>query len=119
MPLPTRAGHHHRADEQAMNTPTAIKRLLESHYWPSELKPGELYQRYEDDSPEGYIAVTFGGDGDAHLMVIGKQDPNEHKLSFRFRMPMKGGGQSPRVRNALLILAEAIRLDNLDRPQSR
>jgi hypothetical protein len=34
-------------------------------------------------------------------------------------MPLIGGGQSPRVRNALLILAEAIRLDNIDAPQDR
>lgn len=78
-----------------------------------------MYQRFEDDSPEGFISVMFGGDGDGYLTIAAQMDPNEHKWSMRFRMPMMGGGQSPRVRNALLILAEAIRLDNLDHPQQR
>lgn len=96
-----------------------IHKLLNAPFWPETLETGKCYQRFEDDSPNGYISVVFGGDGDGHLMVIAEQDPNDHKLSMRFRMPLQGGGQSPRVRNALLILAEAIRLDNEDHPQHR
>lgn len=97
----------------------AMRQLLETPFWPSTLKPGELYQRYEDDSPLGFLSITFGCDGDGHILVLHEQDPKERRFSMRFRMPMTGGGQSPRVRNALLILAEAIRLDNEDHPQHR
>lgn len=93
--------------------------MLETPWWPPSLKTGKFYQRFEDDSPLGSISVVIGGDGDAHLSVICECDPNERNLSFRFRMPMSGGGQSPRVRNAILFLAEAIRLDNQDKPQDR
>ena len=40
-----------------------------------------------------------------------------HGPAMRFRMPIVGGGQSPRVRNALMILALAIKLDNEEHPQ--
>ncbi len=102
-----------------MNASQEIRRLLEKPYWPQTLEAGKLYERFEDDSPTGRISVVFGGDGDGYIMLNAVQDPNEHKLSMRFRMPMMGGGQSPRVRNALLILAEAIRLDNKYQPQDR
>jgi hypothetical protein len=102
-----------------MKIETQIKKLLESVFWLPTLKTGEYYQRYEDDSPEGFVAVTFSSDGDGHVTLSAMPDPKEHGLYFRFRMPMTGGGQSPRVRNALLILAEAIRLDNEERPQDR
>lgn len=101
------------------NYESTIRQLLEDSFWLATLETGRTYQRYEDDSPLGYLSLVFGGDGDGHIMVIQEQDPNEHKMSMRFRMPMQGGGQSPRVRNALLILAEAIRLDNIDNPQQR
>lgn len=102
-----------------MNIEATIKKLLETPFWPSTLKTGEFYQRYEDDSPLGFLSVVIGCDGDTHMMVMHECDPNERRMSMRFRMPMTGGGQSPRVRNALLILAEAIRLDNLEHPQQR
>ena len=47
----------------------------------------------------------FTKDGDAWIGI-------DVRNFLRFRMPLCGGGQSPRTRNALLILAEAIRLDN-------
>lgn len=97
----------------------AIDCVLNSNYWLPTLKTGEVYQRYEDDSPLGTLSVIIGGDGDCHIAVIQERDPKECRLSMRYRMPMTGGGQSPRVRNALLVLAEAIRLDNIDHPQHR
>jgi hypothetical protein len=102
-----------------MSNTASLRKLLETPFWPDTLRTGEFYQRYEDDSPLGNISVVVGGDGDAHLSVIQELDPNDRHLSMRFRMPMTGGGQSPRVRNALLFLAEAIRLDNLENPQNR
>jgi hypothetical protein len=101
------------------DVPAVIEELLSKPFWIPSLKPMEWYNRYEDDSPLGSLSVVFGEDGDGHISVIQDRDPNEFKMSMRFRMPMVGGGQSPRVRNALLILAEAIRLDNLDNPQQR
>jgi len=101
------------------NIEAIIQQVLETPFWLSTIKTRECYQRYEDDSPLGFLSITFGDDGDGHMLVIHEQDPNEPRFSMRFRMPMTGGGQSPRVRNALLILAEAIRLDNLEQPQNR
>lgn len=98
---------------------TQIHKLLNKPFWLETLETMTCYQRYEDDSPLGSISVVFGVDGDGHLSVVSEPDPNEPRLSMRFRMPMIGGGQSPRVRNALLILAEAIRLDNEEHPQHR
>lgn len=93
--------------------------FLEDIFWPETLKPMTWYRRFEDDSPTGSISVVFGEDGDGHITVYSKPDPNEMKFSMRFRMAMTGGGQSPRVRNALLALAEAIRRDNEENPQNR
>lgn len=93
--------------------------FLEEVFWPDTLKPMTVYLRYEDDSPTGSISVVIGDDGDAHITVFSKPDRNELRFGMRFRMEMTGGGQSPRVRNALLALAEAIRRDNEERPQSR
>lgn len=96
-----------------------MRDLLDAPFWPATLQLGQFYQRFEDDSPLGSISVVFGSDGDGWISVVSEPDPKEARHSMRFRMPMSGGGQSPRVRNALLILAEAIRLDNEDRPQHR
>lgn len=98
---------------------SVIRFLLESWFWPESLGTMESYERFEDDSPKGQISVQFTQDGDAWIQVISKPDPNEVNSTFRFRMPMIGGGESPRTRVALLILAEAIRLDNEKSPQHR
>ena len=63
--------------------------------------------------------VASSKDGDGWIEVVSKPDPNELYSLFRFRVPVTGGGQSPRTRTALLILAEAIRLDNEEKPQHR
>lgn len=102
-----------------MSEEDRIKKLLEENFWLPTLDTMSNYQRFEDDSMSGSLNVAFGTDGDGHITVIQDRDPKEFKLAMRFRMPMIGGGESPRVRNALLILAEAIRLDNLDHPQHR
>lgn len=96
-----------------------IHTLLETPFWPQTIQSGKLYLRYEDDSPEGSLSVSFDVDGDGYIRVYQNIDPTEHNWSLRFRILMSGGGESPRVRNALLILAEAIRLDNEERPQNR
>jgi hypothetical protein len=87
----------------------AIKKILETPFWPPMLNPYQPYFRTQDDcegdKSEG-ISVTIGEDGDAWVFT------NTKMHSCRYRMPFLGGGRSPRVRNALLILAMAIKMDN-------
>lgn len=96
-----------------------IKELLEEPFWLSTLDTHTTYLRFEDDSHDGCIAVQFSQDGDGWIEVLSKPDKNDFHVDMRFRMPFVGDGQSSRVRNALLILAEAIRLDDEDKPQDR
>lgn len=89
-----------------------LRQMLESYFWPPALRPNVRYQRLHDDhdgTQEGWLSITIGEDGDAWVGADG--------MELRFRMPMTGGGASPRTRTALVILAEAIRLDNEQRPQ--
>lgn len=58
------------------------------------------------------MSVCIDRQGDAWITVQSRPF-----VGCRFRMPLVGGGQSPRVRTALVILAEAIRLDNEEHPQ--
>jgi hypothetical protein len=92
-----------------------IRTLLKSYFWIEGLEPGTRYSRIHDDHDGthiGQIAICMGDDGDAWVEITG--DP---LASLRFRMPLVGGGASPHTRTALLILAEAIRLDNEAHPQ--
>ena len=73
--------------------------------------------RFEDDSILGALLVTFSFDGDSWVEII--LDPKENRRSLRFREPVTGGGQSPRVRQALMILALAINADNEEHKQER
>jgi hypothetical protein len=95
---------------RAMNT------LIEGAYWPPTIDTSTAYSRRHDDTdgktgPDQDISVVFGSDGDAWIMLPGMS-------SMRFRT-WSGGGSSLRVRNALMVLAEAIRRDNAERPQQR
>lgn len=103
-------------------TPIAVDRafntLLEGFYPPPQglCQHGlqKSFKRRHDDTdgergPEQEICVGFTPDGDAWLILPGFQ-------SLRFRTPA-GGGSSPRVQKALILLAEAIRRDNEERPQ--
>ena len=88
-----------------------IHRILESNLSLSAVETMVSYGRADDSVGEkkGVIQIMFDPDGQAFIWM-------EHDDSFlRFRMT-GGGGKSPRVRSALLILAEAIRLDNADSP---
>lgn len=91
-----------------------IKEILDDCFWLPTLKSDENYFRTHDDCDgdlnEG-IGVAIDMVGDVWI-----QTHVRPMNSLRFRMPMGGGGRSHRVRNALLILAEAIRLDNADNP---
>lgn len=94
-----------------------IRRILEGYFWIHSLSTEEIYERTQDDySDEEHdgrqIMVQFGQDGDAHITIDGF-----HSLSLRFRTPFVGGGRSPRTRNAIILLAYAIMLDNEEFPQ--
>jgi hypothetical protein len=87
---------------------TTIRTLLESYFWPEALDPRMRYVRLHDDHDgkgEGRLSIVIGDDGDAWVETDGSEP-------LRFRMPSSGGGRSPYTRTALVILAEAIRLDN-------
>jgi len=91
------------------------RRVLEHPFWIPDLKMKTPYTRIHDDHDgtfKGSITVGFSEDGDAWLNV----DPTHNGVSLRFRN-LFGGGVSLRVRNALMILALAIKLDNEKKPQ--
>ena len=101
------------------DTQGLIAAILEEPFWIHSLETHTPYTRFEDDSVEGNLTVSFSPDGDGWIQVHSRPDSKELRTVFRFRTPFQGGGKSPRVRNALLILAEAIRLDNKECPQKQ
>ena len=92
------------------------RRILENPFCIPGLETDFLHERLHDDhegSFEGKISICLSEFGD---IAIGT---DKHKGPFlRFRNEF-GGGMSPRVRNALMILALAIKLDNEKRPQEQ
>ncbi|WP_455233423.1 hypothetical protein [Geopseudomonas aromaticivorans] len=93
----------------------ALNDLLENDFWVDTLSTDEFYSRLHDDR-DGHttidhaLTVAVASDADLHVML-----PNSME-SLRFRSYF-GGGKSPRVRNALMVLAEAIRRDNAECPR--
>lgn len=92
----------------------AVDTVLEASYWVPTLAPRTRYTRRHDDTdgqrgPEQDLSVSIGPDGDCWVEAGGGG-------LLRFRT-WAGGGMSLRTRNALMVLAEAIRRDNQDRPQ--
>lgn len=93
-----------------------IRTLLESSYNISELEtPGIHVRRHDDwDGEEGLsekLFINLMTNGDVEVYAKGS-----NTMFLRFRCD-GGGGGSLRTHRALKILAEAIRLDNEDRPQ--
>lgn len=88
-----------------------VKELLgENFEWPENLRSNESYVRMHDDHDgtfDGMLHVTIGPDGDAWVKTTGTKQCQ----SLRFRTH-GGGGSSLLVRNALVLLAEAIRLES-------
>ena len=90
------------------------KRLLESHFWLQTVESDTAYRRQHDDTDGGTLGVlqvTFDRMGDAYVSI----DKSEW---LRFRTG-GGGGASLRTRTALMLLAEAIRLDNAENDRSQ
>jgi hypothetical protein len=97
---------------------TKTKKILGDNFqWPKNLRSSESYRRLHDDHDgtyEGDLTVTIGPDGDTWIDAH-----NPRTLSsLRFRNYF-GGGQSLLVTNALILLADAIRIENEEHPQSR
>lgn len=91
-------------------TPERIKEMLESNFFPPDITPNTVYRREHDDCVRGDgedLIVASDVMGDMYISIKGNK-----QLRFRTR---GGGGESLRVRNALIILAEAIRLDNISK----
>jgi hypothetical protein len=99
---------------QRIKPQRAVQRVLIPDYWLSSLETRQEYTRRQDDT-DGQrdrrqdLTVAIGDDGDCWVRAGGG------KL-LRFRT-FAGGGLSLRTRQALMVLAEAIRLDNEERPQ--
>jgi hypothetical protein len=87
-----------------------IKEVLETPYWIPTLKANEPYFITNDDcdgeTHEG-VTVIIDSQGDAWITVAGKKGYGTSRIRN-----FNGGGHNHRTRNALMILAEAIRLDN-------
>ena len=90
-----------------------LRAFLESLFWLKTLATGLPYTRAED-SHNGhgtrFLSITFDEHGDTLVAVTGAEP-------LRFRIPEAAEGTSPRTRAALLVLAEAIRLDNEENAQ--
>jgi hypothetical protein len=101
----------HLLDQLKEDDPEAmlkiVQRILNTPFWLPTIDTQRVYQLTSDDSRDCWLTVSFGIDGDGYIKTY-----SENMMeSVRLRMPMMGGGQYPRTRQALLILAEAIRLD--------
>jgi hypothetical protein len=83
--------------------------LLTQPFWPNKVDRDAVYARIHDDNDgtrTGHLIVSFNKAGDVMITT-----DRHHGPELRFRNGF-GGSMSNHVYNALLILAEAIRLDN-------
>lgn len=69
--------------------------------------------RLSDSGNRSSIRVLQEDDGDLWIVV---RDDKGRLADAEFCTTHAGGGRSPRVRDALLLLMEAIEADNHDRP---
>lgn len=91
-----------------------VRRILETSFWIPDFKGGDTLMRLHDDADgklEGILIVSFPGESDIIVTTDGHRGS-----ALRFRSAF-GGGKSQRVRNALMILALAMKLDNEENPQ--
>jgi hypothetical protein len=92
-----------------------INALLTSSFWPKGLNTKTRYTRMGDDD-QSILSIAFSDDGDGWVEAVSKPDPDLPQAS-RFRTGM-GGGSSHATRNALLILAVAMTMDERSFPQT-
>ena len=113
--MPKRSVYDKTVDLISQEPSEVLRAILERPFWPRLLDVGTSYTRLGDDT-SGELTVAIAADSSAWITLFSKPDPEEFGLSHRFRCGFDGG-ESERVRNALLALALAIKLDNLERPQ--
>jgi hypothetical protein len=90
-----------------------VDALLDSEFWLHTISTGQTYGRNHDDTDGEagqFISILFDQMGDAYM-----DKASNYPWPLRFRT-YEGGGHSLKTRKALLILAEAIRQDNEERP---
>lgn len=96
--------------------PSTVAALLDSEFGLPGLTPGNTYGRIhplEGDGGLTELCVIILENRDVCVYIAGSD--GESSLVLRF-CSYEGGGTALRTRNALLLLAEAIRLDNLEHP---
>ncbi len=96
--------------------PDTIRTLLDSEFGMLELSSERSVHRLHDEQDgtgQGELHVSFLPNGDMVVSITGDEEQVSPALRFR---TYEGGGHSLRTRNALFILLEAIRLDNLYNP---
>jgi len=86
-----------------------VSKLLNQDFWLNSLLPNTRYVRHDDcdGDLDQNLSVAFDEYGGAYL---------SHTNLLRFRT-FGNGGMSLKTRRALIILAEAIRLDNEEKKQ--
>lgn len=86
-----------------------IDKVLGTPFWPPDLETQKAYVTTHDDNDgdplSGLLQVTFTIDGDAWISI---QSERGSTKALRFRT-WGGGGKYLKIRNALLLLADAIR----------
>ena len=82
----------------------------------SQIEMMNVAVRYEDMSEFGKLLVSKEDDGDVIISVV---DSKGFRATAQFCSIGAGGGQSPSVLNALRNLFDAIKADNVTRPQNR
>lgn len=89
-----------------------IKDILESSFWLDEIESTVVYQTEDDDSPpnEAWLQVVFSNDGDAWVAKI-----TDSPIKSIRKRTHAGGGRDLRTRQALMILAYAMKLDAVDK----
>ena len=101
------------------------KRVLETPFWFPTLETDTDYARLHDDHDgtcEGSLHVHIDRMGDVFVHIQSRTRESggfspEFRMTDHLRFRIHGGGgMSQRTRSALMILAEAIRLDNEEVP---
>ncbi len=91
-----------------MSKSEQIKDILESPFWLDEIETTVVYQTEDDDSPpnEAWLQVVFSIDGDAWVAKM-----TDSPIKSIRKRTYAGGGRDHRTRQALMILAYAMKLD--------
>jgi hypothetical protein len=92
----------------------AINIVLEGCYWPKKLNTNCVYKRRDDTTEKNCLALYVSLEIDNLGNVCVETTTGQSVLHFN---ALSNGGQSERVYKALVILAEAIRRDNAEKPQ--